>query len=121
MTETKTILVIGTYDTKDDELHYMCECIRTQGGDVLSMDVSVLGDPSNPTDISKHQVTEAVGKTVQDAIDAGDENHAMQIMAAGAAKLTASLYADGKIDGLVGLGGTMGTDLVLDCQGGFTA
>jgi len=81
----------------------------------LSMDVSVLGDPSNPTDISKHQVTEAVGKTVQDAIDAGDENHAMQIMAAGAAKLTASLYADGKIDGLVGLGGTMGTDLVLDC------
>ena len=111
----KTILVIGTYDTKDDELHYMCDRITAQGGNVISMDVSVLGDPSQPTDISKHDVTAAVGKTIQDAIDAGDENHAMQLMAAGAATLTAQLYADGKIDGMVGLGGTMGTDLVLDC------
>ncbi|MCL4675603.1 MAG: Tm-1-like ATP-binding domain-containing protein, partial [Pararhodobacter sp.] len=80
----KTILVIGTYDTKDQELHYMCERIRALGGRVVSMDVSVLGDPSQPTDISKHDVTAAVGKTIQDAIGAGDENGAMQIMAAGA-------------------------------------
>ena len=112
---TKTILVIGTYDTKDEELHYMCERICAEGAAVLSMDVSVLGDPSAPTDISKHDVTAAIGKTIQDAIDAGDENGAMQIMAAGAAKLTADLHAQGRIDGMVGLGGTMGTDLVLDC------
>lgn len=111
----KTILVIGTYDTKDQELHYMCERIRALGGRVVSMDVSVLGDPSQPTDISKHDVTAAVGKTIQDAIGAGDENGAMQIMAAGAAKLTAQLHAEGRIDAMVGLGGTMGTDLVLDC------
>ncbi len=111
----KTILVIGTFDTKDDELNYVCEVIRAQGGTPMSMDVSVLGDPQQPTDISKHDVTAAVGKTIQDAIDAGDENFAMQIMAAGAATLTAKLYADGRIDGIIGLGGTMGTDLVLDC------
>ena len=92
---TKTILVIGTYDTKDDELHYMCERIIALGGKVVSMDVSVLGDPSRPTDISKHDVAAAAGKTIQDAIDSGDENHAMQIMAAGAAKLTARLHAVG--------------------------
>ncbi|MEM6462637.1 MAG: Tm-1-like ATP-binding domain-containing protein [Pseudomonadota bacterium] len=115
MSGKKTILVIGTYDTKDDELHYMCDRIRAQGGDVVSMDVSVLGDPTQPTDISKHDVAAAAGKTIQDAIDSGDENHAMQIMASGAAQLTAKLHADGKIDGMVGLGGTMGTDLVLDC------
>ena len=109
----KTILVIGTFDTKDDELNYVCEVIRAQGGTPMSMDVSVLGDPQQPTDISKHDVTAAVGKTIQDAIDAGDENFAMQIMAAGAATLTAKLYADGKIDGIIGLGGTMGTDLSL--------
>ena len=55
----KTILLVGTYDTKDDELTYLAETIRGQGGRVLSMDVSVLGDPSQPTDISKHQVAEA--------------------------------------------------------------
>ncbi|MEM8591403.1 MAG: Tm-1-like ATP-binding domain-containing protein [Pseudomonadota bacterium] len=111
----KTILVIGTYDTKDDELAYVCDAIRAQGGGAMSMDVSVLGDPSKPTDISKHQVAEAAGASIQEAIESGDENHAMQIMARGAASLCASLHAKGKIDGMIALGGTMGTDLALDC------
>ena len=115
MASDKTILVIGTYDTKDDELNYICNAIKGQGGKVLSMDVSVLGDPSQATDISKHDVAGAADKTIEDAIAAGDENKAMQIMALGASRLCAQLFADGKIDGLVGLGGSMGTDLVLDC------
>lgn len=115
MSDSKTILVIGTYDTKDAELKFVCDRIRELGGNVIAMDVSVLGDPDSPTDISKHQVAEAAGKTVQDAIDSGDENQAMQIMAQGAAKLTANLHASGKIHGMLALGGTMGTDLALDC------
>ena len=110
-----TILVIGTYDTKDDELQYICGCIRDQGGSVLNMDVSVLGDPAEPTGISKHQVAEAAGSSIQDAIDSGDENTAMQIMARGASRLAAKLHAEGRIDGMLALGGTMGTDLALDC------
>jgi uncharacterized protein (UPF0261 family) len=112
---TKTILVIGTYDTKDEELHYICERIAAQGAKVLSMDVSVLGDPSTPTDVSKHQVAQAAGSSIQAAIDSGDENTAMQIMARGASLLTAQLYGAGKIDAMLALGGTMGTDLALDC------
>jgi uncharacterized protein (UPF0261 family) len=112
---SKTILVIGTYDTKDEELHYICDRIRAMGGAVLSMDVSVLGDPSKPTDISKHDVAEAAGSSIQEAIDSGDENTAMQIMARGSAALTARLHAEGRIDGMLALGGTMGTDLALDC------
>lgn len=111
----KTILVIGTYDTKDDELGYICGRIRALGGAVVSMDVSVLGDPSTPTDISKHEVAEAAGSSIRAAIEAGDENRAMQIMAAGASALTARLHAEGRIDGMLALGGTMGTDLALDC------
>ena len=73
---SKTILVAGTYDTKDDELGYLAEVIRGQGGGVLTMDVSVLGDPSQPTDVSKHAVAEAGGSSIQEAIDSGDENTA---------------------------------------------
>lgn len=111
----KTILIIGTYDTKDPELQFVAETIQKMGGAVIEMDVSVLGDPSRAVAISKHDVAAAAGKTIQDAIDAGDENHAMQIMAAGASRLTAQLYAEGRIDGMIALGGTMGTDLALDC------
>ena len=110
----KTILVVGTYDTKDDELTYVAEVIRGQGGDVLTMDVSVLGDPSAPTDLSKHDVVEAGGHSIREAIDGGDENLAMQIMAKGAAMLAARLHREGQFDGVLVLGGSMGTDLALD-------
>ena len=51
----KTILVVGTYDTKNDELEYMVERITAMGGGALTMDVSVLGDQQKPTDISKNR------------------------------------------------------------------
>lgn len=109
-----TILVIGTYDTKDDELGFLSDVIRDQGGKVVTMDVSVLGDPSKPTDFSKHDVAEEGGSSIQAAIDSGDENHAMQIMAKGASLLAARLHSEGVFDGMIVLGGTMGTDLALD-------
>jgi len=110
----KAILVVGTYDTKDDELNYLAQCIRGQGGRVVSMDVSVLGDPKAACDISKHNVAAAAGASIAQAIAADDENTAMQIMARGAASEALRLWKDGKIDGVIVLGGTMGTDLGLD-------
>ena len=113
----KTILVVGTYDTKNDELSYIAGRIRALGGGVLSMDISVLGDPAEPTDISKHQVAEAAESTIPAAIDSGDANTAMQIMARGASTLARERQAEGAFDGVVILGGTMGTDAALDiCQ-----
>ena len=108
------ILVTGTWDTKDAELGYMRDVIAAQGGQVMTMDVSVLGDPSRPTDISKHQVAEAAGSSIAAAIAAEDENTAMQVMARGSAALAARLHAEGRIQGVIVLGGTMGTDLALD-------
>jgi uncharacterized protein (UPF0261 family) len=111
----KTILVIGTYDTKSDELRYLTSRITRQGGRALTMDVSVLGDPPKPATFSKHDVAKAAGSSIQAAIDSGDENHAMQIMAKGASAITRQLHDKGRIDGMIALGGTMGTDLALDC------
>jgi uncharacterized protein (UPF0261 family) len=110
----RIILVVGTYDTKDDELSYMRDVIVAQGGKVLSMDVSVLGEPRQPTDISKHQVAEAGGSSVAAAIAAENENTAMQIMAAGAAAMALQLVTRGQVHGVIVLGGSMGTDLALD-------
>ena len=69
----KTILVIGTYDTKNEELTYMVERIQAQGGGTLTMDISVLGDPACPTDISKHDVAQAADSTIQAAIASEDD------------------------------------------------
>jgi uncharacterized protein (UPF0261 family) len=110
----KKILIVGTYDTKDAELRYLAERITSQGGRVVSMDVSVLGTPSQATDYSKHDVADAANSTIADVIASGDENSAMQIMARGASALAARLHLAGRFDGVILLGGTMGTDLALD-------
>ncbi|MDA1238269.1 MAG: Tm-1-like ATP-binding domain-containing protein, partial [Proteobacteria bacterium] len=110
----KTILVVGTYDTKEEELSFLCECIKKQGGGVVTMDVSVLGNSRTSADISKHQIAEMAESSIDLAINSGNENSAMQIMGRGAALKALALYQDGKIDGVIVLGGTMGTDLALD-------
>ena len=97
----KTILVIGTFDTKNDELSFISSKIIELGGDILTMDVSVLGNPIVPTDFSKKIVAEAAGFTIDDAINAGDENKAMQIMAKGSALLALRLYQERKFDGVL--------------------
>lgn len=111
----KTILLIGTYDTKEPEMRFLEGVVRDQGADVLTMDVSVLGDPKAPTGISKHDVAAAGGMTIDQVIAQGDENKAFRVMSAGAAKVVAQAYADGRFDGMLATGGTMGTDLALDC------
>ena len=114
---SKTILVVGTYDTKSDELQYISDKIIERGGLVLTMDVSVLGESDVKCDISKRDIALAIDKTIDEVINSGDENSAMQLMASGASSLASSLYANNKFDGVIVLGGTMGTDLALDvCQ-----
>ena len=111
---TKTILIIGTYDTKDAELRFLESVIVDQGGRVRTMDVSVLKDPVDPTDLCKHDVAVAGDSTIANAIALDDENAAMQIMSLGASRLTSNMYNQGEIDGVIILGGSMGTDLALD-------
>lgn len=111
---TPKILVIGTFDTKEPELGFLLEKITEAGGEAISMDVSVLGDTSLPIQISKEDVAKAAGKSIKDVQTAADENHAMQIMATGASLEAARLVANGGVQAMIALGGTMGTDLALD-------
>jgi uncharacterized protein (UPF0261 family) len=108
------ILVIGTGDTKSEELLFMAEVITTAGGVPVMVDVSVLGEPPYAPAHSKHDIAEAAGTSIQTIIDSGDENTAMSLMAKGAAALVRGLSEAGEVDGMIALGGSLGTDLALD-------
>lgn len=108
------ILVVGTGDTKSDELRFMASVIAEASGIPLMIDVSILGDPPYMPDYNKHEVARAAGKTIQDVIDSGDENSAIALMAEGTVNLVRELYEAGAFDGVIVLGGSMGTDLALD-------
>ncbi|MBP2427670.1 Tm-1-like ATP-binding domain-containing protein [Bradyrhizobium elkanii] len=108
------ILLIGTGDTKADELLFMSECIARAGGRTIMMDISVLGDPPYQAAHDKHAVAAAAQTTIEAIASSGDENSAMSLMAVGAANLAHALAERDAVDGVIAIGGTMGTDLALD-------
>ena len=114
MNRLPNILVVGTGDTKCDELQFMASVIREAGGLPVMMDVSILGDPPYQPEYSRHDIAEAAGVTIAAIASSGDEHSAMALMAEGASALTRSLYEAGQADGVIILGGSMGTDLALD-------
>ena len=108
------ILIVGTVDTKSDEIDFMREQVLSAGGQALVMDVGVLAKGRLTPDIANTEVADAAGVTLQQVRDSGDENSAMAWMARGASALAVQLHRTGRMDGLLVLGGTMGTDLALD-------
>lgn len=108
------ILLIGTVDTKSDEIAFLRESVEHCGGTALVMDVGVLGHGSVTPDIFNTEVAAAAGVTLKQVMETGDENTSMKLMADGAAMIANQWYLEGRFDGLLALGGTMGTDLALD-------
>lgn len=112
--DPQVVLIVGTYDTKSDELEYLASVVTQQGGTVMTMDVGVLAGGPNSVDHSRHDVAQAAGSTIEEIIAGDGEAQAMETMATGAAALVARLHHEGHFGGVVALGGSMGTDLALD-------
>ncbi len=108
------ILLIGTCDTKAEEILFMKSSMEAQGAQVLIMDVGVLGKPKFKTDFTNENVAASASTTIAEVCAIGDENHAMARMAEGAAALAKKLHSEGRMQGMIALGGTLGTDLALD-------
>ncbi len=119
MGDAARILVIGTADTKADELLYVKSRIELVGGSALIMDVGILGDPPFKPAYSKHDVAAAIGISNADIIALGDEHRAMVKQAEAATALAIKLVAEAKFDAMLAIGGSMATDLALDVAAGL--
>jgi len=114
MSSRPRILVVGTADTKADELRYLGDRVAVAGGVASTMDVGVLGTPPFVPQVRNDNVAAAAGTTLAALAALGDENAAMAAMARGAAAIVSREHAAGRLDGVLALGGTMGTDLALE-------
>jgi uncharacterized protein (UPF0261 family) len=117
MPEAKTILLIGTLDTKGQEYAYMVDLIERRGHKTLVMDASVfdrnLTSPSLQIvpDVNAAQVAAAGGSDLAMLRAQGDRNHALIAMTQGCVALSRQLFAEGRFHAVVGLGGSGGTAL----------
>ncbi len=108
---SKTILIIGTLDTKGVEFAYIRDLIRARGHQTLVMDAGVSGAPTFPPDIPAEQVAAAGGGSLAALRAAGDRGAALEVMGRGARALAVAEHAAGHVDGVISLGGSGGTSI----------
>ena len=107
----KTVALLGALDTKGAEYGFVKQSIEARGHKTLLIDVGVLGRPVVAPDVSRWEVARAAGVDLDELVRKNDRGEAVAAMARGAEALVAKLYAAGRFDGIMALGGGGGTSV----------
>ncbi len=105
----KTIAILGTFDTKGAEHAYVAAKVRARGHRVLLIDVGGQGKPQCTADIGRDEVAAEAGLDLVGLRTRADRGAMVEAMAQAAPKVLVRLAAEGRIDGVISLGGTGGT------------
>ena len=105
----KTIALIGALDTKGAEYGFVQKFIRDRGLGTLLIDIGVLGEPAVKPDISREEVARAAGADLAALRQKKDRGEAVTAMSRGIERLLPRLHAEGKIQGVMAMGGSGGT------------
>ncbi len=105
------VVLIATLDTKGSEAAYVRDLLTAAGLDVLVIDAGVMGDPPFAPDIDRRAVFEAAGTTWEKVHEEADRGKAIEAAARGAEQLVRKLFEEGRVDGVLGLGGSAGTTI----------
>jgi uncharacterized protein (UPF0261 family) len=105
------VLLIGTLDTKGVEVGFVRDSLQRWGIDTLVLDAGVLHPPAFPPDVPREEVFAAAGTSLAAVQKAGDRGQAVEAAARGAAHLARDLHAQGRVHGVLGLGGSAGTTI----------
>ncbi|MBI5968603.1 MAG: Tm-1-like ATP-binding domain-containing protein [Deltaproteobacteria bacterium] len=101
----KTIALMATLDTKGEEVKYLKEQIEKKGKRVLIIDMGTRGTPFGPpADITREKLAEASGSSMA-VIEKKGRGEAIEIMVKGIEKVVEELYAQGRFQGIMAIGG----------------
>ncbi len=105
----RVVLIIATLDTKSEEVIYLNQHIMDNGLDTLIVDTGILGEPTDITpDVPASETALAGGSTLEDLRQKGSRGAAIEEMLKGAIAVTARLFAEGRIQGVISMGGAEG-------------
>jgi len=107
----KPIVIVGALDTKGEEFRFVRDLIRARGLETIVVDFGVLGDPPFGPEVSADEVARAGGSSIAELRAGKDKARAMQVMAAGLARVVAMLHDAGRLGGILGMAGSGGTSI----------
>jgi len=106
-----SVVLLGTLDTKGPEYAFLRDRVRDAGCDVILVDAGVMSERS-PGDVTADEVARAAGEDRAALAAAGDRGPAVAAMTRGAVATIRRLYDEGKLHGILGMGGSGGSSLI---------
>lgn len=102
-------MILGTLDTKSQEIQYLRDRVLESGLEVIVLDNGVLGEPRGITpDISARETARAAGTTLDEVRKKPSRGEAIDEMIKGCKVLVKELYDRGRIHGAISFGGAEG-------------
>jgi uncharacterized protein (UPF0261 family) len=108
---SKTVVMVGSLDTKGQEFAYVKNLIEAEGLDTLVIDIGVMGEPALEPDVKRDAVADAGGGDLAYLASGEHKDEAMRVMAAGLAVVVRALFDEGVVDGILGMGGGGNTSI----------
>lgn len=105
-----TIAVVGTFDTKSEEYEYLINKITEMGASVVKVDCSTRDTARLKGDFGPKEIAKYAGESYEKLIS-GHRADSMGIVMKGAAKIVHELMDEGRIQGMISIGGSGGTTI----------
>jgi uncharacterized protein (UPF0261 family) len=103
------IALIGTLDTKGAEIGYVRDRLRALGARPLVVDSGILGEADGiEPDVTRTEVARAAGHDLSEIRNAGSRGAAVQLMLEGVRAVVLRAYGEGRVHGVLCLGGAEG-------------
>ena len=113
MSDSKGVLILATLDTKGPEALYLYDTLRDLGEEPLLMDLSMrYGDQVEQSGISAEEVAQTGGSSLKVLSESREMGTNMEVMISGATRIARTLVEEGKVRGVIGIGGYSGTFMI---------
>lgn len=107
----KAVVILGTLDTKGVEFKFIKDIIEGEGVKTITVNAGVKGKPFFEPDVGSEEVAQAGGVPLAALIANNDRGQAVDVMMKGAAEVLAKLFQEGKVAGIISMGGSAGTTI----------
>lgn len=107
----RNIVVVGTLDTKGEDISFLKKRIDERGFKTLVIDAGVMRSAQYTADVSAETVAWAGGGDLDALREEGDRGKALHVMTEGVAAVVKDLNDKEQVGGIVSLGGGGGTAL----------
>lgn len=110
----KTIAIVGPLDTKGPENLYLKQCIEAKGFGTLVIDIRTMGEPGFKPDITCDEVAQKAGISIHRLLLKKDRSECIRYMGKGAAIAVSELIEEGRICGVIAMGGAQTTSMAAE-------